>query len=207
MFLSAVLTLPVLAVSSKVQQTSGQAGRQGSDTGSRGSCSVIEIGLDCIVHHLPLSSPHPSNTKLVDPQCCYALTSLTVPCPCPHSRNSLSNLCVVTDHWSATNSALPLLGQISAYPARAWIRCVITGRCVWSRMMSQCASAPRLARRHLIRCAGPTATATAVPARCEPWAAPCRSPFTSNTKDPAVSTVNTHCSVYRRTKIYILEFI
>lgn len=94
MFLSAVLALPVLAVSSKVQQTSGQAGRQGSDTGSRGSCSVIGIGLDCIVHHLPLSSPHPSNTKLVDPQCRYALTSLTLPCPCPHPRNSLSNLCV-----------------------------------------------------------------------------------------------------------------
>lgn len=165
---SAVLAPPVLALSSKVQQTSGWAERRGSVIGPQGWNAYAIISL---FHPLP----HPSNTKCVDPQCSYALTApppppppppATVPVPVPET---LSNLpCMTGNQRSATNSALHLLGQISPYPARAWTRCVITGRSVWSRMMSQCASAPRPARRHPIRCVGPTATATAVPARCEP---------------------------------------
>lgn len=77
--------------------------------------------------------------------------------------------------------------QISAYRAPAWIRCAITGRCAWSRTTSQCASVLRLAHKRPTRCAALTATATAVPVKCERWVAPCRGPFTSNTKDPVVS--------------------
>lgn len=113
--------------------------------------------------------PNPSNTKFVDPRCSSALTYPTLTCPRSNPRNSLQPPCCIAGYQrSAANSALCLLGQISAYPARAWIRCVITGRSVWSRTMSQCASAPRLVHRRPIRCAGPTATRTAVPATCEP---------------------------------------
>ncbi len=91
--------------------------------------------------------------------------------------------------------------QISAYRVPAWKRCAIMGQCAWSRTTSQCASALRPAHKRPTQCADLTATATAVPVRCERWVVPCRRLFTSNTKDPAVSNGTTkHHRAAKQTK-------
>lgn len=105
-----------------------------------------------------------------------------------YSSRSPSTLFSITPpHLTLLSVSSVFALQISAYRAPAWIRCAIMGQCAWSRTTSRCASAPRPARKRPTQCADLTATATAVPARCERWVVPCRGPFTSSTKDPVVS--------------------